>query len=274
MRGRLVRGEAMQKLAGESRHSTGHVDRIFRPDLQGLRAISIFAVAFYHAQVVGFAGGFVGVDIFFVISGFLITGLLLEELEATGRIDLGRFWARRARRLLPNALLVLLVVLAIGAAVVPRYLHKTLIHDIVAAVRYFANFRFAEQAVDYFHAAGARPSFVLHFWSLSIEEQFYCGWPLLLLGAALMFPRRIFASATVVLALVWMTSLASALILVKYNQPLAFFHTGARCWQFATGGLLAAARPLIAALPLRREAWSLGRGSSALSSALVSWTTK
>jgi peptidoglycan/LPS O-acetylase OafA/YrhL len=241
----------MQTRMGEGRHDGCRSRRVHRPDIEGLRAISILAVALYHAQVGGMAGGFVGVDIFFVISGFLITGFLLEEATTTGRIDLLRFWARRARRLLPNALIVLVAILVIGAVILPRYLHKTLINDVASAVLYIANFRFAAQAVEYFRPAGAGPSLALHFWSLSIEEQFYLGWPLLLLGVALAFPRRIVVAAMSVLVFVWVASLATGLMMVGHNQPVAFFHTAARCWQLATGGLLAVTWPLIVTLPPR-----------------------
>ncbi len=210
----------------------------FRPEIEALRALSILAVVLYHAGVPGFPGGFVGVDVFFVISGYLITRLLLGEVSETGSIDLVRFWSRRARRLLPNATITLLAVLVLGSALLPRYEQGTLAGDVASAALYVSNYRFASQAVDYFADADT-PSPVLHFWSLSVEEQFYIVWPLLLLAAWLIVRRRPVATAAAVLGAIWIASFAAALVLVGKNQPAAFFHTGPRCWQLATGGLLA-----------------------------------
>jgi peptidoglycan/LPS O-acetylase OafA/YrhL len=212
----------------------------FRADIEGLRAISITTVVFYHAQLSGFSGGFVGVDIFFVISGFLITGLLLSEIECNQSINLLAFWARRARRLLPNALLTLTATLVAVALLVPVIQRTTSARDIIAALIYLANYRFAGRSIDYFDQ-DLQFSPVLHFWSLSLEEQFYIGWPLLLIGLTWFNRGHRNGRAVAALCLIACGSFALALYWMPRSQPHAFFNTESRIWQLATGGLLAAA---------------------------------
>lgn len=211
----------------------------FRADIQGLRAISVLLVVLFHVNDGIVGGGFFGVDVFFVISGFLITSLLLREYQATGSINLLAFLARRARRLLPNATLVLLCVLVAGSILLSPFEFGPLASDVFAAALYFANFHFASTSVDYF-LSNRNPSAVVHFWSLSIEEQFYLVWPpvLLLIGLARRsMPFRSLAAAA--LALVWVGSFAFCLYAVSISQPLAFFNSGARVWELAIGALLA-----------------------------------
>lgn len=212
----------------------------FRPDIEGLRAISVLAVVFYHARIPGFSGGFVGVDVFFVISGFLITQLLLREIESSQRINVVAFWARRARRLLPNALLMIAVILFIAVYLLPVTQRMSNVRDIAAALMYIANYHFAGRTVDYFdHDLQFSP--VLHFWSLSVEEQFYIGWPLLLMGLAWLHSGHSSRQAIAALCLILCGSFALSLLWMSRSQPQAFFSTEARIWQIATGGLLAAA---------------------------------
>ena len=154
-----------------------------RGDIEGLRAIAVVLVVLFHASIGGFSGGFVGVDVFFVISGFLITGLLLRERLARGTISLATFYSRRVRRLLPAALLVLLVTLAASVILLTPLLIPGVATDTAAAALYVSNMGFAVQATDYF-AAGAAPSPILHYWSLGVEEQFYLCWPLIILLVA------------------------------------------------------------------------------------------
>ena len=142
----------------------------FRPDIEGLRAIAVVLVLLFHASIPGFNGGFVGVDVFFVISGFLITGMLLREYETTGKISLGNFYARRIRRLLPASALVLVVTLVASAILLPPLSVPSVATDVAAATLYVSNMVFASRATDYF-AAGSAPSPILHFWSLGVEEQ-------------------------------------------------------------------------------------------------------
>jgi peptidoglycan/LPS O-acetylase OafA/YrhL len=225
-------------------------DHGFQPEIQGMRALSVLAVVFAHAGVSGLAGGFIGVDVFFVISGFLITRLLVAELARTGRIDLLAFWARRARRLLPNAFATLLVTVLLALFLFPGYEPSSLAREISFAALEVVNFHFGDKAVDYFQQDGpASP--VLHFWSLAVEEQFYAIWPVLLLTVGLMFRRSAIRSATILLALIWCASFAANIVLTAYDQPLAYFNTGTRCWQLATGALLAICWPDV-------ERWSRG----------------
>ena len=209
----------------------------FRADIEALRAVAVLAVVLFHAHVPGFSGGFFGVDIFFVISGFLITGVLVRELERTSTINLVAFWARRAWRLLPNALLVFCVSLAAMRLLVPATEHAMIGRDIVSAILYFANYHFAGRALDYFdHAQTLSP--VLHFWSLSVEEQFYAFVPcLLLVVGKLAGPtnrRPIIVLSVGILAL----SYACAVVWSRYSQPNAFFNTESRIWELCVGGIL------------------------------------
>ncbi len=234
--------------AGATSNVAGHAG--FRPDIQGLRAIAVLAVVLYHAHMPGLPGGFVGVDIFFVISGYLICGLLHRELATTGRIDLARFWMRRSRRLLPNACLTLLAVLFATAVLRPGYTFPEVAKGVAAAALYYANVYFAARDVDYF-ADDAHPSPVLHFWSLSVEEQFYIAWPLLLVLAVALFRRNAVRGAVWLIGAVWVLSFISSIIAVRFNQPLAFYHSEMRAWQLATGGLLAMFEPALASVPDR-----------------------
>src|SRR5690606_40531751 len=134
-------------------------------------------------------GGYVGVDVFFVISGFLITSHLASRIERTGRVELADFWARRARRLLPASLLVLAVSLLLMRLVIPSTLWDQSLRQVVASTFYVQNWALARDTVDY-SAAGNTPTLVQHYWSLSVEEQFYVAWPLLIL-LALVAVRRV-----------------------------------------------------------------------------------
>jgi hypothetical protein len=153
----------------------------FRPDVEGLRAVAVLLVVAFHAGL-GLPGGFVGVDVFFVISGFLITSLLVDEVRATGGISLADFYARRARRILPAACLVLVVTAIVGALALPELDRPVLAADIRSSALFVANWHFAAMSTDYF--AFPAGSFVLHYWSLSLEEQFYLLWPVLVLVVA------------------------------------------------------------------------------------------
>src|SRR6218665_4172177 len=151
----------------------------FRPDIQGLRAVAVGVVLLYHAKFPFMPGGFVGVDVFFVISGFLITGLLMREALAHGRIDLAGFYARRIRRILPAATLVLVATLAMTILILPQIRWQQIGIEAGGAALYVVNWIFAANT-DYLNAEVAA-SPIQHFWTLSVEEQFYIVWPLLLL---------------------------------------------------------------------------------------------
>ncbi|MCA0330300.1 MAG: acyltransferase [Actinobacteria bacterium] len=223
----------------------------FRPDVEGLRAVAILAVVGYHAGLPFLPGGFVGVDVFFVISGFLITGLLVAEVARTGTVSLSRFWARRARRLLPAATLVIAVTAVASFAMIPAIDHQTVGLDLVASALYVANIRFAFQATDYL-TEDAAPSPALHFWSLGVEEQFYVVWPLLVLLVVWLLVRRhrgrelLPAFLAGSLALLGIASFLLSLRLTDRSQPWAFFSMPTRAWEFAIGGLLAIGATTIA----------------------------
>ncbi|MGY3682630.1 peptidoglycan/LPS O-acetylase OafA/YrhL [Streptomyces sp. TE33382] len=216
----------------------------FRPDIEGLRAVAVLAVLAFHAGIPGMAGGFVGVDVFFVISGYLITGLLVREAITTGRIRLGDFFSRRARRLLPSAAVVLAAVAGAGAWLTVPLRRTDLEYDVVAAALSVANWRFVSQQTDYL-AAGHGQSPLLHFWSLAVEEQFYLFWaPLLaviVIGAAraVRRGRAVRGAVALVTAVLALGSFALSLHWTGSSVSLAYLGTPSRVWQFGAGALLA-----------------------------------
>ena len=196
----------------------------FRPDIEGLRAIAVIAVVLYHAGIPGVAGGYIGVDVFFVISGFLITGLLWREVTTTNTVRLGRFYGARARRLLPAAATVG-VATAVGAAVVlPPLQARSVFVDGIASALYVGNYRFATQGTDYL-ASDLPPSPFQHYWSLGVEEQFYLMWPALIIGTTWLVRRKSDIAVSqarpyaVVLVLVGVASLAAAVVWTRTAPP-------------------------------------------------------
>ncbi len=144
----------------------------FRPDIEGLRAVAVLTVLGYHASAPLFGGGYVGVDVFFVISGFLITGLLLAELAQRGRVSLAAFYARRARRILPAAAVTLLATVLGSWLLLPPLRQRDVAYDAIVTALQAGNWRFVAGQIDYL-AADRAPSPLLHYWSLAVEEQFY-----------------------------------------------------------------------------------------------------
>ncbi len=192
--------------------------------------------------------GYMGVDVFFVVSGFLITGLLLREAEQRGRISLRAFYLRRARRILPAALAVLLAVSLLTVAVVPQREWRAWFREIVASALYFENWQLAVDS-QIPARADLESTPVQHYWSLSVEEQFYLFWPLLLIAALWVAARRASGSRvvlTVTLGAVTAASLVYCLVLTGQDSDLAYFSTLTRTWEFGAGGLLA----LLAGAPL------------------------
>ncbi|MET9026996.1 acyltransferase family protein [Nocardia sp. NPDC004168] len=218
-----------------------------------MRAVAVLAVVLFHAGVPGIGGGFAGVDVFFVISGFLITGMLYRESAADGTVGLVRFYGARARRLLPAAGVVL-VATAIGAAVLlPPLQGRRALGDGIASALYAGNYRFALQGTDYL-AADAPPSPFQHFWSLGVEEQFYLIWPALVITTARLVRRRRGGSATalpylIVLVVVAALSFAVALTWTRTMPPWAFFALPTRAWELAAGGMVALSAALWSRLP-------------------------
>ncbi|MFZ9627796.1 MAG: acyltransferase family protein [Ilumatobacteraceae bacterium] len=214
-----------------------------RRELDGLRTVAVMVVLLFHAGLRGFDGGFIGVDTFFVLSGFLITGLLLGEARG-GRIDLVAFYARRSRRLLPAALLTVVVTSAVWLLTSSVIARRALVGDAQAASLYVANWHFVRQTTDYFADGGAESPF-LHFWSLAAEEQFYFVWPAVLVGLVLLTRWRDrlhhLPRAVRVVALVLGTASLVSLIATTAadNESLAYFGTHHRVYQLMVGAALA-----------------------------------
>ncbi|NUO94296.1 MAG: acyltransferase [Gemmatimonadaceae bacterium] len=204
----------------------------FRPDIEGLRGAAILLVVLFHAGVPALAGGFVGVDLFFVLSGYFITGLLVREQAESGGVNLMEFYGRRALRLLPSLIVVLLVTLAAVMWLYAPIDQPTIAANARAVALSAGNYEFARTAVDYFSSA-ANP--LLHTWSLAVEEQFYVVWPLLFLLVGAMAERRLLAA----LAIAGLASFAASLWLTTTAQPWAFFGMPTRIWEFALGGVVA-----------------------------------
>ncbi|ESZ37393.1 acyltransferase [Mesorhizobium sp. L2C067A000] len=212
----------------------------FRPEIQGLRAIAVCSVAVFHVWPWLVPGGYVGVDVFFVISGFLITGVLLREVDRTGRIDLLAFYIRRARRLLPAAMLVLLLVALATPLWLPSALWRDGTNELVHSAFQLENWRLAAKAIDYL-AMTTAPSPVQHYWSLSIEEQFYVVWPGLIIGVLWLSGkvRRPWRPMLVaVLGAILIVSLAASVWLTVVDPARAYFVTHTRIWELALGALL------------------------------------
>ena len=206
--------------------------------LDGIRALAVMAVLFYHAEYPWALGGFLGVETFFVLSGFLITSLLLAEWGSSGAIDLKHFWLRRARRLLP-AVWLLLIALPVLATLFARDALPRLQEDIPAALLYITNWVYIVREIPYFEAFG-RPPLLQQLWSLAVEEQFYVFWPLLLLLLLRMFKdhRRGILGAT--LALIALSSVWMAVLYSPEADPLrVYYGTDTRAAGFLVGALLA-----------------------------------
>jgi peptidoglycan/LPS O-acetylase OafA/YrhL len=219
------------------------------PAIDGLRAIAVAAVFVYHADIAWLPGGFLGVDVFFVISGYLITSLLLAELEKTATVAVLRFWAARARRLLPALFLLLAVVLIVGATL-ERGRLVGIKGDALSAVFYYSNWHFVFAHESYFAQFG-RPGPFRHLWSLAVEEQFYVLWPLLFL-LVMRVGRRLLAPALVALAAVASTALMWHLYRPGDTSRI-FYGTDTRAAPLLVGVLLAYAwKP--SSLPTRRRA--------------------
>ncbi|WP_232237978.1 acyltransferase family protein [Rhodococcus sp. 2G] len=228
----------------------------FRPDLEGMRAVAVLSVFVNH--LFGWpAGGFVGVDIFFVLSGFFITGLLIRERTQSGTISFRNFYIRRVRRIIPASVLVLLVTIVAAYVVFPAQRAKETALDGMWAALFGANWRFQSSGTDYFQE-GQPPSPLQHYWSLSIEEQFYFVWPALLLGIFLATrraarrgdsQRRLLALAGGMGAICLLSFAWS--VLESANAPTsAYFSTFTRVWELGVGALIAILGPVITKLPL------------------------
>ncbi|WP_448642739.1 acyltransferase family protein [Geodermatophilus sp. URMC 63] len=217
-----------------------------------MRAVAVLAVVLFHAGVPGLGGGYVGVDVFLVVSGFLITGVLWRELAATGTVRLARFTGARARRLLPAGVTVLLTTAAAAAWLLPPLQARIALGDTIAAAVYGLNNRLAVRGTDYL-AADTPPSPFQHYWSLGVEEQFYLLWPALLVGTGRLAWRgtrgrpagtRTATPLVVVLGLLTVASSAVSLLWTRSAPPWAYFSLPSRAWELGLGGLVALTLPV------------------------------
>jgi peptidoglycan/LPS O-acetylase OafA/YrhL len=249
--------------------------KALRTDIQALRAVAVSGVVLFHLWPTRIRGGYVGVDVFFVISGYLITAHLFGELAREGRIRLGAFWSRRMRRLLPAALLVLAVTTLATYLVVPAGLWVVHLREIIASALYGENWVLAHDSVDYLNAENA-PSTVQHYWSLSVEEQFYVFWPLLLLAATRLLggtvTRRLRAIRAA-LVILFVVSLAASVVTTAARPGPAYFVTYTRAWEFAAGGLVAALPVAAHLLPGRAIPWARSTGWLLILGAVLGYST-
>ena len=212
----------------------------FRSDIEGLRALAILSVVVYHTGET-LPGGFLGVDVFFVISGFLITGILLREHAERGRVDLVRFWARRVRRILPQATLALVAIVTASYFLLPPLLVEPVGEDVLRASYFWLNWRAAGRAVDY-SDPGSDLTPVLHYWSLGVEEQFYLVWPVLLAAILMLCSLRSYRKGLPLISILAggiVVSMMYCAVLTTINQPLAFFSTLSRTWELLSGAAIA-----------------------------------
>ncbi len=216
-------------------------DRRFRPDVEGLRAVAVLLVVLFHAGVPHMEGGFVGVDVFFVISGFVITGLLLRERSSTGKTSLLSFYGRRCRRILPAASLVIIVTVLASYHWLGYLRGDQTAVDGRTASLFFANLHFASIGTNYL-GAQLPPSPLQNFWSLSVEEQFYLVYPTIFLSLA-MFGRRLTlrVKLTVTLIAVVAASFAWSIVQTSSNATSAYFSPFTRAWELAIRPVVASA---------------------------------
>jgi peptidoglycan/LPS O-acetylase OafA/YrhL len=235
----------------ENQQTQRSEDKKFRADIEGLRAVAVLAVVLFHAAVPGISGGYVGVDVFFVISGFLITGLLWREVSSAGTVRLRGFYGARARRLLPASAAVGVITMIASAILLPPLQARPAISDGIASALYVSNYQFVMRGVDYF-ANHETPSPFLHYWSLGVEEQFYLVWAPMLLGTVWLIRlvrrarSRPIAQVTaskrpfvVLLTLIAVVSFALSYLTSYIVPAAAFYSLPTRAWQLAIGGLVA-----------------------------------
>lgn len=224
------------------------VSSSFRPEIQGLRAVAVILVVLYHLWPRRLTGGFVGVDVFFVLSGFLITGHIYRDLARNSRISLSKFWGRRIRRLLPAAFIVLIASLGAAWIWLPATLWEATAKQIGASALYMQNWVLAADAVDY-SALNADATVAQHYWSLSIEEQFYVFWPLFMVGfpwlvarLAKLVPGLVVStrkSLIIGLSLVGAATFVYSVYMTETDPAAAYFVTPTRVWEFVAGALVA-----------------------------------
>lgn len=230
----------------ESNHTGSINAHRYRPDIQGMRTVAVLTVLVFHLNSTWVPGGFTGVDMFFVISGYLITGLLIKEKVRTGKIDLIGFYGRRIKRILPAASIVIAATLLGGYLIMPAAQWGDLSKMAIASSLSVANWFLAFGNTDYF-AAEDSPSPFQHYWSLGVEEQYYMVWPVLLIAVfAIVATRKAMTEKTTAIAVLVMAmiagipSLVHSIILTANNPQTAYFATTTRVWELAVGAALSA----------------------------------
>ena len=223
--------------------------RKFLPEVQALRALAVLLVIAYHLRPDLVPGGFVGVDVFFVISGYLITGHMIREIRSTGRLRLAHFWGNRARRILPAALLVILLIVATDTFIAPITQWGGLGRQALGSVYYVQNWLLAGDSVNYLASTNPATPFQ-HFWSLAVEEQFYLLWPFVVV-VAVWFAARLGSrrgEGGKNRLGVWLVAISGTLVTASFvwsavdvseHDPAAYFATTTRLWELGLGGILA-----------------------------------
>jgi peptidoglycan/LPS O-acetylase OafA/YrhL len=259
----------------------------FRRDIQGLRALAVLLVALCHAHIPGLQGGYVGVDVFFVISGFLITGWIMRRRQRVGRVPIREFYAARARRILPAAALTVVVTVIASYVLLTPVQTTSVVHDSVWAALFAANVHFASIGTNYF-SSSAPPSPLQHYWSLAVEEQFYLVWPALAalalygwgrggktapgqdpVGGAAQTQRRLLLvlGASVVASLIW------SIAYTAHDPNSAYFSTLTRAWELGAGGLLAVAATHLEKIPRRARSALSWLGLAGIVTAALTFST-
>jgi peptidoglycan/LPS O-acetylase OafA/YrhL len=250
-------------------------DRRFRPDVQGLRAVAVLVVVLFHAHLPGFGGGYVGVDVFFVISGFVITGVLLREDLSGNSVSILSFYARRARRIIPAATLVIIVAVVAAYVVLGPLSGNATADDARWASIFLINVHFASSGTNYL-ASLSPPSVLQNYWSLAVEEQFYLVYPAIFLVVARCSTDRWRRSwLGIVLAVGAVASLIDSIIQTPAHPAAAYFSTFPRVWELALGGLVAVCTAELRRLPAAVAAGSswLGLGAVLAATTLFSTST-
>ena len=224
-----------------------------RRDIQGLRAVAVTLVVLYHAHVPGIPGGYVGVDVFFVISGFLITSQILREIDRTGHLSLAAFYGRRMRRLLPAALLVAVTTLVVARFWGPALQLTSTARDGLWTAGYAVNLHLAAERVNYLQSAGPASPFQ-HYWSLAVEEQFYLVWPPVILATVLLARRFARAALVSIVVAAVAGSLFLSISVTQEAQPLAYFCLQTRAWEFGVGAVVAVGVARLSVLPAAARA--------------------
>jgi peptidoglycan/LPS O-acetylase OafA/YrhL len=220
-------------------------EKKFRPEIEGVRAVAALLVAVYHIWIGSVSGG---VDVFFIVSGYLITTSLLSKMEREGRINIFEYLLGLAKRLFPIAFTVLLFTTVFSFLILPKSVWKQTIPEIFSSAFYFQNWQLANTAVDYLAKDNVASPFQ-HFWALSIQGQFYVTWPLIIIlayfAARKIFKLPVRKTLLAVLSIIFTVSLSYSVYITSANQPWAYFDTFARVWEFSLGGILALLIPYL-----------------------------